>query len=380
LLEAFRDAAEQFGVPKIDDFNKGDNEGSSFFEVTQRRGRRWSAADSFLRPAGQRQNLRIQTNAIVDRLLIEQGRASGIHFEVEGRRMLARARGEVVLAGGAVGSPTILQRSGIGDLGKLNALGIAGVQHLPRVGENLQDHLQIRCAYRVEGISTLNIRARNWLGKAIIGLEYLLNRSGPMSMAPSQLGMFLKSNPRFATPNLEYHVQPLSLESFGSPLDPFPAFTASVCNLRPVSRGHVAIASADPSQAPAIQPNYLAEPEDLAIAVEAVRITRRIVAQPALARFSPVEFRPGQDSDSDEEIAKAVGNISSSIFHPVGTAAMGVGPDAVVDSQLRVRGIDRLRIVDASVMPTITSGNTNAPTMMIAEKGSEMILGDARSR
>ena len=378
LLDAFQDAAEQYGVPKIADFNRGNNEGSSLFDVTQRRGRRWSAVDSFLAPARERSNLRILTNACVDRLLIESGRAVGVHFQVGSGRLLARARGEVILASGAIGSPAILQRSGIGDPEKLRALGITPLYALPRVGENLQDHLQIRCAYRVHGVPTLNQRARHWFGKALIGLEYLLNRSGPMSMAPSQLGMFLRSHPRFATPNLEYHVQPLSLEAFGAPLDPFPAFTASVCNLRPLSRGSVSIAAADPAQSPSIRPNYLSEPEDVAVAVDAVRITRRIVAQPALARFAPIEFRPGAESRTDEEIAKGVGAISSSIFHPVGTAAMGTGPDAVVDPQLRVLGIDRLRVVDASVMPTITSGNTNAPTMMIAEKGSEMVLERAR--
>jgi choline dehydrogenase-like flavoprotein len=378
LLESFQDAAEQYGVPRIADFNRGNNEGSSLFEVTQKRGRRWSAVDSFLRPARTRPNLKIETGACVDRLLIQEGRASGVFFRSNGNARLARARGEVILASGAIGSPAILQRSGIGDAERLRQLGIDPVHNLARVGENLQDHLQIRCAYRVHGVTTLNQRARRWFGKALIGLEYLLNRSGPMSMAPSQLGMFLRSDPRFATPNLEYHVQPLSLEAFGAPLDPFPAFTASVCNLRPLSRGSVSIQSADPAQAPAIRPNYLSEPEDVAIAVEAVRITRRIVAQPALARYAPIEFRPGPECQTDEEIATGVGAVSSSIFHPVGTTAMGTGPDAVVDPQLRVRGVDRLRVVDASVMPSITSGNTNAPTMMIAEKGSEMILARAR--
>jgi choline dehydrogenase-like flavoprotein len=378
LLEAFQDAAEQYGVPKIADFNRGNNEGSSLFEVTQKRGRRWSAVDSFLRPIGNRTNLKVQTGACVDQLLIEEGRARGVFFQADGRRQLARARGEVILASGAIGSPAILQRSGIGDPDQLRTLGITPLHDLPRVGQNLQDHLQIRCAYRVHNIPTLNERARHWFGKALIGLEYLLNRSGPMSMAPSQLGMFLRSNPRFATPNLEYHVQPLSLPAFGAPLDPFPAFTASVCNLRPLSRGTVSIISADPADPPSIRPNYLSQAEDVAIAVEAVRITRRIVAQPALADYAPIEFRPGAEARTDEEIAKGVGAISSSIFHPVGTAAMGTGTDAVVDPQLRVRGIERLRVVDASVMPTITSGNTNAPTMMIAEKGSDLILEAAR--
>ena len=353
LLDAFRAAAAQYGVPAIDDFNRGDNEGSAYFEVTQRRGRRWSAADGFLRPAMTRANLRVETGAQVDRLVTGQGRATGILFDRGGRRWLARSRGEILLASGAIGSPAILQRSGIGDGALLRGLGIEPVHHLPGVGGNLQDHLQIRCAYRVENASTLNSRAASWLGKAVIGLEYLLRRSGPMAMAPSQLGMFVRSNERVATANLEYHVQPLS-------------------------RGSVTIASADPAAPPQIRPNYLSASEDLATAVDAVRITRRIVAQPALARYRPVEVRPAPPAESDEDIARAVGQISSSIFHPVGTAAMGQGPDAVVDAELRVRGIDRLRVIDASIMPAITSGNTHAPTVMIAEKGAAFVLAAAR--
>ena len=375
LLAAFRDAAAQYGVAKIDDFNRGSNAGSAMFEVTQKRGRRWSAVDAFLRPVLRRPHLRVQTGALVDHVRVEAGKATGVLFESEGRRWIARARGEILLAGGAIGSPAILQRSGIGDGARLGSLGIATVHHLPGVGANLQDHLQIRCAYRVANVPTLNVRAGSWHGKARIGLEYLLARSGPMAMAPSQLGLFLRSDARFATPNLQYHIQPLSLESFGTALDPFPAFTASVCNLRPISRGDVWIASADPAAPPLIRPNYLAAAEDLAVAIEAVRITRRIVAQPALAGYAPREFRPGAACETDAELAAAIGAISTSIFHPVGTAAMGQGPRAVVDAALRVHGIAGLRVIDASVMPAITSGNTNAPTMMIAEKGAAMVLG-----
>jgi choline dehydrogenase-like flavoprotein len=378
LLEAFRAAATEFGVPETHDFNSGDNEGSSFFEVTQQRGRRWSAADGFLKPILKRPNLRILTGATVDHVRIEGGRATGVAFHVNGRPIYAGARGEVLLASGAIGSPAVLQRSGIGDAAKLRELGIAPVHHLPGVGENLQDHLQIRCAYRVENVPTLNARAGSLFGKALIGLEYLLARSGPMSMAPSQLGMFVRSDPRFATPNLEYHVQPLSLAAFGGALDPFPAFTASVCNLRPHSRGSVWISARDPGAAPRIQPNYLSEPEDMRVAIDAVKLTRAIVGQPALARYRPVEFRPGPACKTDEALAEAISNISTSIFHPVGTAAMGTDDRAVVDPELRVHGIDRLRVIDASIMPTITSGNTNAPTMMIAEKGAAMILDAAR--
>jgi choline dehydrogenase len=374
LLDAFRAAATEYGVKETSDFNGGDNEGSGYFEVTQKGGRRWSAADAFLKPVAKRPNLRIQTGAVVDRLILTQGQATGVAFTLNGVRSIANARGEVILSSGSIGSPAILQRSGIGDGAKLQSLGIQTSHHLPGVGENLQDHLQIRCAYRVNNVSTLNARAGSLFGKALIGLEYLLKRSGPMAMAPSQLGMFLRSHPHFATPNLEYHVQPLSLAAFGGALDPFPAFTASVCNLRPQSRGHVWISSPDPDQPPRIQPHYLSAPEDLQVAIEAVKITRKIALQPALAPFHPSEFRPGPESISDDQIAKAVGDISTSIFHPVGTAAMGTGAQAVVDPQLRVHGVGGLRVIDASVMPRITSGNTNAPTMMIAEKGAEMIL------
>jgi choline dehydrogenase-like flavoprotein len=373
VLEAFQAAARDYGVPETVDFNRGDNFGSGLFEVTQRGGWRWSAADAFLRPALRRANLRVQTGAVVDRVIVAGGRATGIAFAIDGKAMTATAKGEIVLAAGAIGSPAILQRSGIGDAAALATLGIAPVADLPGVGANLQDHLQIRCAYRVAGVPTLNMRAGNWLGKARIGLEYLLTRSGPMSMAPSQLGMFLRSNPRFATPNLEYHVQPLSLAAFGGALDPFPAFTASVCNLRPLSRGSVTLTSADPQAAPRISPNYLSAQEDMQVAIDAVKITRAIVAQAPLARYRPEEFRPGPAVRSDAEIARAIGEISTTIFHPAGTVAMG----NVLDPALRVRGIGGLRVADASVMPTITSGNTNAPTMMIAEKAARMILADA---
>ncbi|MEW9856158.1 GMC family oxidoreductase [Novosphingobium sp. M1R2S20] len=373
ILEAFRDAAEQYGLPQIHDFNTGDNEGSSFFQVTQRRGWRWSAADAFLRPVRTRKNLRVVTNAHADKVLIENGRATGIAWRQGKEERCARARGEVILAAGAIGSPAILERSGIGDGTRLRDLGIAPLVDRPEVGANLQDHLQLRCAYQVSGVTTLNQRAGHLLGKALIGLEYVLRRTGPMAMAPSQLGLFLKSHPRFATANLEYHVQPLSLAAFGGALDVFPAFTASVCNLRPESRGTTHIVNTDPDAPPAIRPNYLSAEEDRRVAAEAIRITRQIVAQPALARYRPEEARPGAQFQSEEELVRAAGEIGTTIFHPVGTVAMG----SVVDSRLRLRGISGLRVIDASVMPTITSGNTNAPTMMIAEKGAAMIMEDA---
>ena len=374
ILEAFQRAAGEYGVPQIEDFNRGDNLGSALFDVTQRKGWRWSAADAFLKPVKSRANLRVVTGALVDRVIMEGSRASGIAYRLGGEEKIAHARAEVLLAAGAIGSPAILERSGIGDARRLAELGIAPVLDRPEVGGNLQDHLQLRCAWRVSGVPTLNQRASNLFGKALIGLEYILRRSGPMAMAPSQLGMFVKSDERLATPDLEYHVQPLSLQAFGGALDPFPAFTASVCNLRPESRGRTAIRSSDPDAAPAIRPNYLSAEEDRRVSAKAIRITREIVSQPALARYAPEEVRPGPAFQSESELAAAAGDIGTTIFHPAGTAAMG----SVVDHELRVQGIGGLRVIDASVMPTITSGNTNAPVMMIAEKGAELVLKAGR--
>ncbi|GGZ07327.1 GMC family oxidoreductase [Novosphingobium colocasiae] len=372
ILDAFRAAGIEYGLPATTDFNGGDNEGIGYFQVTQRRGWRWSASDAFLKPVRSRANLRVVTGALVDRVTIEDGRANGVRWHLGDSVHHARAEGAVVLAAGAIGSPAILERSGIGDAVRLARLGITPIVDQPQVGANLQDHLQLRCAWRVSDVSTLNQRAANWFGKAMIGLEYALLRSGPMAMAPSQLGAFARSSPDKATADLEWHVQPLSLNAFGEPLDPFPAFTASVCNLRPQSRGTTHIASADPAMGPQIRPNYLASEEDLRVAAQSIRITRAIVAQPALARYAPVELRPGADYAEEEELRAAAAQVGTTIFHPVGTAAMG----RVVDPRLRVTGVDGLRVIDASVMPTITSGNTNAPTMMIAEKGAMMLLED----
>jgi choline dehydrogenase-like flavoprotein len=374
ILESFQQAAAQWGVAPVADFNRGDNAGSALFDVTQRKGWRWSAADAFLKPVRKRANLRIVTGALVDRVRIEQGRATGVVYRLGGSEKLAEAQGEVLLAAGAIGTPAILERSGVGEVARLAGMGIAPVLDRPEVGGNLQDHLQLRCAWRVTGASTLNTRVASLAGKALIGLEYLLRRSGPMAMAPSQLGMFVKSDPRLATPDLEYHVQPLSLAAFGGALDPFPAFTASVCHLRPESRGRTAIRSADPAAPPAIRPGYLATEGDRRTAARAIRITREIVAQPALARYAPDEVRPGPGFDDEAALERAAGQIGTTIFHPVGTAAMG----SVVDARLRVIGLEGLRVIDASVMPCITSGNTNAPVMMIAEKGAEMVQGDAK--
>jgi choline dehydrogenase len=376
ILDAFRDAAAEVGIPKITDFNRGNNEGCAYFQVTQRKGVRWSTAKAFLRPAQGRPNLTVLTGAQASGIAFEGTRATGLRFRHEGGEKLAAAGREVLLASGAVGSPQLLQLSGIGPGALLQEHGIPVVHAQDGVGANLQDHLQIRTVYKVKNTRTLNEQANSVLGRAWMGLEYALFRRGPLTMAPSQLGAFAKSDPARETPDLEYHVQPLSLEKFGDPLHPFPAITASVCNLRPESRGHVRIKSPAPTAAPSIRPNYLATEADRLVAAEAIRLTRRICSAQPLARFEPEEFLPGDAVVSDADLAEAAGRIGTTIFHPVGTCKMGHDPLAVVDDRLRVRGVDALRVVDASIMPTITSGNTNAPVIMIAEKASEMILED----
>jgi choline dehydrogenase-like flavoprotein len=378
ILDAIRDAAAMAGIPKIDDFNTGDNEGSSYFQVNQKRGRRWSAARGFLKPVLDRPNLRLETGVEVERVTFEGARAAGIVFRKGSERFLARAAGEVVLAAGAVGSPKILELSGVGDGGRLQELGIPVVRHLPGVGENLQDHLQLRPVYKVTGVRTLNTDYAVLWKRAAMGIEYALFRTGPLTMAPSQVGAFARSGPEYATANLEFHFQPLSLDKWGEGLHPFGAFTASVANVRPSSRGSIHLAAPDPAAPPAIRPNYLSTEEDRRVAVDSLRLARRIVAQPPLAEYRPEEYRPGPHLTSDEELVRAAGEIGTTIFHPVGTAKMGVegDPTAVLDERLRVRGVESLRVVDASAMPRITSGNTNSPVVMIAEKGSEMILAD----
>jgi choline dehydrogenase len=378
ILNGFREAMAQAGIPKVEDFNRGDNEGAGLFEVNQRRGVRWSASKGFLKPVLNRPNLTVMTDALVRRIRLDGRRAVGIEFFRGGEEAFAEARVETVLASGAIGSPQIMQLSGIGAGAQLQRHGIAVAHHLPGVGENLQDHLQLRTAFKVKNVVTLNQRANSLWGKAMMGLEYALFRTGPLTMAPSQLGGFTRSSPGHATPNIEFHVQPLSLDKFGDPLHPFPAFTASVCNLRPKSRGYVRIKSADPRAHPAIMLNYLSTPEDRKVAADSLRLTRTIAAQPALARYAPEEFKPGTQFQTDDELAKAAGDVGTTIFHPVGTCKMGVtsDPAAVVDSRLRVIGLERLRVVDASIMPTITSGNTNSPTVMIAERGAEMVRAD----
>jgi len=373
VLDDWMAAAEATGVPRTDDFNGGNNEGVGYFKVNQHRGFRWNTAKAFLRPQKNEQ-LKVETHAHTTRLLIEDGKVAGVEYRQHGTLHQARCGGEVVLSAGAVNSPQILQLSGIGPGPLLQKHGVNVQLDQPEIGSNLQDHLQLRCAWKLTGAKTLNTMANSLFGKAKIGMEYLLKRSGPMSMAPSQLGAFTKSRPDVATPDLEYHVQPLSLEAFGQPLHDFPAMTASVCNLRPESRGKVEITSPDASVAPKIAPNYLSTEGDRATAVAAIRQARSIMAQGPMAKYAPEEMKPGLTAQDDAELAQAAGDIGTTIFHPVGTVRMGSDDSAPLDADLRLRGIGGLRVVDASVMPKITSGNTNSPCIMIGEKAAEMML------
>ena len=383
ILEAFATAAEQEGIPRVQDFNRGDNFGSGYFEVNQRSGWRWNTSKAFLRPVQKRPNLHVMTGALAEQLEFDAKRCVGVRVNRAGRAMSLRARREVVLAAGAVNSPHLLEVSGIGEPARLRESGITLRHALPGVGENLQDHLQLRVIIKVNGVKTLNRIASTWLGRAGIGLEYLMSRSGPMSMAPSQLGAFAKSDPGQDRANVEFHVQPLSLGAFGEPLHGFDAFTASVCNLRPTSRGSVHAqgpAGQKGSEVPVIRPNYLSTEEDLQVAADSIRLVRRIAAAPALQRYQPEEWLPGPAFQTEDELRQAAGKIGTTIFHPVGTCAMGRNADqgAVVDARLRVHGLQGLRIADASIMPRITSGNTNSPTIMIAERAADMIREDAR--
>jgi choline dehydrogenase len=398
VLDAWRDAAEQCGIPKVREFNRGDNFGNAYFQMNQRRGRRWSATKAFLRPVLHRRNLTVRTGALVERVIIdtsdggrravgvtvrfgEHARGLDVRAADQGGSMAGaapaqnlRARREVLLAAGAIGSPQILQLSGIGPGELLQPLGISVLHDLRGVGSNLHDHLQIRSIYKVDNTVTLNRRAGSWLGRAAMALEYAFFRTGPLTMPPSQLGAFAKSDPSQPVANIEWHVQPLSLDKFGDPLHEFDAITPSVCNLQPTSRGYVRIKSPDPATHPAIVLNYLATEEDRAVAVAGLRFTRRIMAAPALARFSPSEWKPGPELQSDADLRRAAGDLGTTIYHPVGTCRMGHDALAVVDDRLRVHGIDGLRVIDASIMPRITSGNTNAPTVMIAAQGASFIL------
>jgi choline dehydrogenase-like flavoprotein len=382
LTDAVRDAAAQVGIPPVEDFNCGDNEGCAYFHVNQKRGRRWSAARGFLKPALKRPNLRLLTDCLVEGVMLDGRRAVGVRWRRNGAAEQARCRGEVVLAAGSIGSAQLLLLSGVGPPEQLRELGIPVALDRPGVGANLQDHLQLRLIYEVTGVRTLNEMVRSPIARAAMGLNYALFRRGPLTMAPSQLGLFTRSDQTRERANIQFHIQPLSLDKFGDPLHPFPAFTASVCNLQPTSRGSVTLRSADPADNPAIRPNYLATDEDQRVAAQSIRVARSLAKAPALARFRPIERLPGETvSDDEPALVKAAGDIGTTIFHPVGTAKMGRDSDplAVVDERLRVFGMSGLRVIDASVMPTITSGNTAAPTMMIAEKGAAMLREDGRT-
>lgn len=385
LMEAVAEAGEQIGIPRVSDFNRGSNEGSGYFQVNQKKGLRWSAASAFLKPViDQRSNIGLLLKAHVEKIEFDTAtdtgrpRAKSVIVSDDFERKRFTARREIILSAGAINSPQILQLSGIGPADLLKSHGIDVIHDSPGVGENLQDHLQLRMIYKVKGLKTIN--ETGWFGKGLMGLDYLLRRRGPLTMAPSTFGMFTRSAPEHETPNVEFHIQPLSLDAFGSPLHSFPAFTASICNLRPTSRGHVRIKSRDPLQPPAIQPNYLSTEDDMRVAVDSLKLTRRLVAAPALAKYQPEEYLPGADIRSEADMRVAAGQIGATIFHPVSTARMGVESDpmAVLDGRLRVRGVDGLRVIDASAMPLITSGNTASPTLMIAEKGAEFILEENR--
>ena len=397
ILDAWQAAAAQQGIAPIDEFNRGDNSGSAYFHVNQRRGRRWSMADAFLHPVAHRPNLTVYTRTQALQLLLDDEvrddqrhgawttaghRATGVRVLRDGRRVDVTARREVILTAGAIGSPHLMQVSGIGPAELLTRHRVPLAVDLPGVGENLQDHLQLRTIFRVRGARTVNTLYRNWITRAGMGVQYLLTRSGPMTMPPSTLGAFAKSDPALASPDLEWHVQPLSLPKFGEPLHPFAAITPSVCNLRPSSRGHVRMADADPLTSPKISCNYLSTDADLTAAVQGLRMTRRIMAASALARYSPEEVLPGPHLESDDDLQTAARELGTTIFHPVGTCAMGSfdaqgrprSAGTVLDTDCRVHRVAGLRVVDASAMPTITSGNTNAPVMLIAERAARAIL------
>ncbi len=382
VLNAVAKAAVEMGIPATTDFNTGDNTGVGYFHVNQKRGVRWSSARAFLKPVLGRTNLRLETGVLAEKVVFEGKRAVGVQFRQNGRLIEVRTKGEVILSAGAVASPMLLQLSGIGPAAWLNEMAIPVVLDKPGVGNNLQDHLQQRAIFKVQGVKTLNETYHSLSGRALMGLEYALFQTGPLTMAPSQLGIFTRSSPDHERANIQFHVQPLSLDKFGDPLHRFPAVTVSACNLQPTSRGTVRLRSRDPAAKPVIAPNYLATFEDRRVAADAIRVTRRLMKQAALRAYRPEEFLPGPSvGDDDASLAKAAGDIGTTIFHPVGTAKMGMAsdPTAVVDERLRMRGLQGLRVIDASVMPTITSGNTNTPTIMIAEKASRMVIEDSRT-
>ena len=376
VLNDFQDASIQAGIPKIDDFNNGNNFGVSYFKVNQKNGLRLNTSRAFLNPIKNRKNLKIFTNSEVEKLIIKNKAVIGVELNIKKHKLSIFSNKEVILSSGSIGTPKILELSGIGNPSLLKKYGIEVKVDSKNVGENLQDHLQLRVIYKLKNAITLNEKINSMFGKIKIGLEYCFKRSGPMSMAPSQLGIFAMSDSSYEMPNLQFHVQPLSLDKFGEPLHNFPGLTASVCNLNPQSRGSVHINSNNFLSSPTIDPNYLSEEIDKKVAVQSIKLARNIINQPAMRKYEPEEYAPGLQFQSYKDLEKVSGDIGTTIFHPVGTCSMGPHKDAVTKPNLKVNGIENLRIVDASIMPTITSGNTNSPTLMIAEKASEMILAD----
>jgi len=374
VLDSFKEATIEAGIPQVDDFNEGNNFGVSYFKVNQNDGLRWNTVKAFLKPVKNRKNLRVISKCEVSKIILKNKKAKGVKVFRNGKSEEIYVNREIILSSGSIGSPKILELSGIGNPNILSKLGIDTEVESKNIGENLQDHLQLRVIYELENAKTLNQKANSFIGKLGIGLEYALKRTGPMSMAPSQLGLFAMSDKSHETPNLQFHVQPLSLDKFGEPLHNFPGLTASVCNLNPQSRGNVHIVSKDYKIAPSIDPNYLSAEQDKIVAAQSIKLARKIISQPAMKKYNPKEYAPGIQFQSEDDLKKVAGDIGTTIFHPVGTCAMGTNVSSVTDSNLKVRGVEGLRIADASIMPTITSGNTNAPTLMIAEKASEMIL------
>ena len=374
VLDSFKEATIEAGIPQVDDFNEGNNFGVSYFKVNQNDGLRWNTVKAFLKPVKNRKNLRVISKCEVSKIILKNKKAKGVKVFRNGKSEEIYVNREIILSSGSIGSPKILELSGIGNPNILSKLGIDTEVESKNIGENLQDHLQLRVIYELENAKTLNQKANSFIGKLGIGLEYALKRTGPMSMAPSQLGLFAMSDKSHETPNLQFHVQPLSLDKFGEPLHNFPGLTASVCNLNPQSRGNVHIVSKDYKIAPSIDPNYLSAEQDKIVAAQSIKLARKIISQPAMKKYNPKEYAPGIQFQSENDLKKVAGDIGTTIFHPVGTCAMGTNVSSVTDSNLKVRGVEGLRIADASIMPTITSGNTNAPTLMIAEKASEMIL------
>ena len=374
VLDSFKEATIEAGIPQVDDFNEGNNFGVSYFKVNQNDGLRWNTVKAFLKPVKNRKNLRVISKCEVSKIILKNKKAKGVKVFRNGKSEEIYVNREIILSSGSIGSPKILELSGIGNPNILSKLGIDTEVESKNIGENLQDHLQLRVIYELENAKTLNQKANSFIGKLGIGLEYALKRTGPMSMAPSQLGLFAMSDKSHETPNLQFHVQPLSLDKFGEPLHNFPGLTASVCNLNPQSRGNIHIVSKDYKIAPSIDPNYLSAEQDKIVAAQSIKLARKIISQPAMKKYNPKEYAPGIQFQSEDDLKKVAGDIGTTIFHPVGTCAMGTNVSSVTDSNLKVRGVEGLRIADASIMPTITSGNTNAPTLMIAEKASEMIL------